>query len=212
MSHFAFLLTHILGAIHACDLERFFQIAEWLKDPAISSLPTASAKYEAITNRFIEGAVDTSAEQQMKAIITPTVVQKYVLVINNFDNCPDAWRRLENHYDQYGEESLLRMNSMYGGFMKLNDFLKVTVIDRIEKGEIKSQSKYCTNCLCSCFNPGDIDRYSKVLPLRAQGIAALEKWYNQSELKDEQKDPVTFIVFSMFFNEHNMQTLTPNLS
>jgi hypothetical protein len=122
-------------------LERLFQIAEWLEDPNIAELPTASAMYEAITRRFIEGAVDNTAEQQMKSVITTAVVQKYCLVIKNFHNCPEAWQRLENHYDQYGEESLLKMNAMYGSFMKLTDILKVAVIERVEKGELRTQSK-----------------------------------------------------------------------
>lgn len=86
--------------------------------------------------------MDNSAEKQMKKVISLAVVQKYCLLIKNLQTCPEAWKRLETHYDQHGEDSLLKMNSMYGSFMKLSDVLKVSVIDKVEKGELKAQSKY----------------------------------------------------------------------
>lgn len=132
-----FQFNPLTGAIHASDLERLFQIAEWMKEDSIKQL-RSTAQIDALTARFIEGAADEESAAKVKAAISRSVVQKYTIVIKNFENCPKAWKKLEQHYDQYGEESKLKMNAMYGAFKKLSDEGKLMAIDKVEKDEIRT--------------------------------------------------------------------------
>jgi hypothetical protein len=52
------------------------------------------------------------------------------------------------------------------------------------------------------FIIGDIERYSRVMPLRAQAIAAIEKWYEESEMKEEIKEQVLFLMVSLRVGAH----------
>jgi hypothetical protein len=132
----------ILGAIHASDLERLFQIKVWMDSKAFEG-KTKKAMYEAISSRFIESIPTSKVASEVTKAMTPNNIEKYVYVIESFRNCPNAWEELYRHYDQFGEESKLKMNAMYdSSFRQLNDEGKIAVITAVSAGEIKTGRKY----------------------------------------------------------------------
>lgn len=137
------ILTFLLlpGAIHSSDLEKMFQIRNWLEDPFLKGKKKQEV-YGIIASRFIESAPSENTAKDLSKAMTAFNVEKYMYVVDSFKDCPLAWSKLEQMYDLYGEESKVKMNSLYPSeFRKLNDQCKCMILDGIEKNEIKSAGK-----------------------------------------------------------------------
>lgn len=111
-------------------------------------------KYEAICKRFIDCAPDENSKTEIGKAMTVNNAEKYVYVIESFNDCPKAWKALYDHYNKFGEESKLKMNAMYQReFRVLNDQDKKLVIKAMESSSMKSSSItnfiHISNIFCS---------------------------------------------------------------
>lgn len=119
-------------------MEKIFQISNWLEDASLKQ-KKKQEQYSLISSRFIHSAPTQAVANNVSKAMTPNNVEKFMYVIDSFSSCPEAWKKLKEMYDKYGEDSGIKMNSLYPiEFRKLDDQCKCLILAGIETGSLKT--------------------------------------------------------------------------